>query len=101
MTHILPEAFRRGRNTQNVFIVIRARHTIELPFRTCLPKNSIKDMMAMKILRNSFISLERKIITSWMTLIGHKYNHHDVQNELLNIMVAQVLREKASCYTWL
>ena len=26
--------------------------------------------------------------------MGHKYNHHDVQNELLNIMVAQVLREK-------
>ena len=26
--------------------------------------------------------------------LGHKYNHHDVQNELLNIMGAQVLREK-------
>ena len=26
--------------------------------------------------------------------VGHKYNHHDVQNELLNIMAAQVLREK-------
>ena len=26
--------------------------------------------------------------------VGHKYNHHDVQNELLNIMGAQVLREK-------
>ena len=26
--------------------------------------------------------------------MGHKYNHHDVQNELLNIMGAQVLREK-------
>ena len=25
--------------------------------------------------------------------VGHKYNH-DVQNELLNIMGAQVLREK-------
>ena len=25
--------------------------------------------------------------------VGHKYNHHDVQNELLNIMGAQVLRE--------
>ena len=26
--------------------------------------------------------------------IGHKYSHHDVQNELLNIMGTQVLREK-------
>ena len=26
--------------------------------------------------------------------IGHKYNHHDVQNELLNIMANQVLRQK-------
>ena len=26
--------------------------------------------------------------------VGHKYNHHDVENELLNIMAAQVLREK-------
>ena len=26
--------------------------------------------------------------------IGHKYNHHDVQNELLNLMGAQVLRKK-------
>ena len=26
--------------------------------------------------------------------VGHKYNHHDVQNELLNIMGAHVLREK-------
>ena len=26
--------------------------------------------------------------------VGHKYNHHDVQNEFLNIMAAQVLREK-------
>ena len=26
--------------------------------------------------------------------VGHKYNHHDVQNELLNIMGAQVIREK-------
>ena len=26
--------------------------------------------------------------------VGHKYNHHDVQNELLNIMGAQVVREK-------
>ena len=26
--------------------------------------------------------------------VGHKYYHHDVQNELLNIMGAQVLQEK-------
>ncbi|XP_057290813.1 zinc finger MYM-type protein 1-like [Hydractinia symbiolongicarpus] len=26
--------------------------------------------------------------------IGHKYNHHDVQNELLNLMASQVLRKK-------
>ena len=26
--------------------------------------------------------------------IGHKYNHHDVLNELLNLMGAQVLRKK-------
>ena len=26
--------------------------------------------------------------------IGHKYSHHDVQNELLNLMGAQVLRKK-------
>ena len=26
--------------------------------------------------------------------MGYKYNHHDVQNKLLNIMGAQVLREK-------
>ena len=26
--------------------------------------------------------------------VGHKYNHHDVQNELLRIMGAQVLRVK-------
>ena len=26
--------------------------------------------------------------------LRHKYNHHDVQNELLNIMGAQVLQEK-------
>ena len=26
--------------------------------------------------------------------VGHKYHHHDVQNELLNIMKGQALREK-------
>ena len=26
--------------------------------------------------------------------VGHKYNYHDVQNELLNIMGVQELREK-------
>ena len=26
--------------------------------------------------------------------VGHKYNHHNVQNELLNIVGAKVLREK-------
>ena len=26
--------------------------------------------------------------------MGHKYNHHDVQNELLNIMANQVLRQE-------
>ena len=26
--------------------------------------------------------------------VGNKYNHHDVQNELLNKMGAQVLQEK-------
>ena len=37
---------------------------------------------------------DKKIMDRLDGNMGHKYNHHDVQNELLNIMGAQVLREK-------
>ena len=37
---------------------------------------------------------DKKIMDHLDGNMGHKYNHHDVQNELLNIMGAQVLREK-------
>ena len=38
----------------------------------------------------------KKIMDHLNGKVGHKYNHHDVQNKLLNIMGAQVLRE--ACY---
>ena len=37
---------------------------------------------------------DKNIIDHLYGKVGHKYNHHDVQNEHLNIMRAQVLREK-------
>ena len=42
--------------------------------------------MAMTILRILMNHLVRKV--------GHKYNYHNAQNELLNILGAQVLQEK-------
>ena len=36
------------------------------------------------------------IISDLEGKLGHKYNHHDVQNELLNIMGVQVLWEKVA-----
>ena len=37
---------------------------------------------------------DKNIIDHLYGKVGHKCNHHDVQNEHLNIMGAQVLREK-------
>ena len=39
-------------------------------------------------------SNDKNIIEHLNRKVGHKYNHHDVQNELLNNMANQVLRQK-------
>ena len=41
-----------------------------------------------------FGTKDNNIINHFDGKLGHKYNHHDVQKELLNIMGAQVLQEK-------
>ena len=41
-----------------------------------------------------FGSKDSNIIDHINGKVGHKYNHHEVQNELLNLMGSEVLREK-------
>ena len=53
-----------------------------------------KDMMTMTTSSHLLANKDSSIMDHINGKIGHKYNHHDVQNELLNLMGAQVLRKK-------
>ena len=58
-----------------------------------------KDMIEKTILGNYFISFGTKdndIMNPFDGKLEHKFNNHDVQNELLNIIGAQVLRERVA-----